>query len=118
MGRPVYSFPPWAESGYLVRPIRSDRILATLTGAIIIALGHHHAGLFSNNDELAQRLTEVELLSADSLEEAVGAIGEHWPAELVGEREAHPVRRRESVRAAACDGRDNAESRLRRPAQR
>ncbi len=31
--------------------------LATLTGAIIVALGHHHAGLFSNDDELAGRLT-------------------------------------------------------------
>jgi len=31
--------------------------LATLTGAIIVALGHEHAGLFSNNDELAERLT-------------------------------------------------------------
>ena len=31
--------------------------LATLTGAIIVALGHHHAGLFSNNDELAEQLT-------------------------------------------------------------
>ncbi len=30
--------------------------LATLTGAIIIALGHEHAGLFSNNDELSERL--------------------------------------------------------------
>jgi leucyl aminopeptidase len=30
--------------------------LATLTGAIIIGLGHEHAGLFSNNDELAERL--------------------------------------------------------------
>ncbi len=30
--------------------------LATLTGAIIIALGHEHAGLFSNDDELAQRV--------------------------------------------------------------
>jgi leucyl aminopeptidase len=30
--------------------------LATLTGAIIIALGHEHAGLFSNDDELAQRI--------------------------------------------------------------
>ncbi|MFN3765972.1 MAG: leucyl aminopeptidase [Aliihoeflea sp.] len=30
--------------------------LATLTGAILIALGQHHAGLFSNNDELAGRL--------------------------------------------------------------
>lgn len=27
--------------------------LATLTGAIVIALGNHHAGLFSNNDDLA-----------------------------------------------------------------
>jgi leucyl aminopeptidase len=30
--------------------------LATLTGAIIIALGHEHAGLFSNDDTLAQRI--------------------------------------------------------------
>lgn len=30
--------------------------LATLTGAIIISLGHEHAGLFSNNDILADRL--------------------------------------------------------------
>ncbi len=30
--------------------------LATLTGAIIVALGHEHAGLFSNDDELAQRV--------------------------------------------------------------
>ena len=33
--------------------------LATLTGAIMVALGKEHAGLFSNNDELAQRLSEV-----------------------------------------------------------
>ena len=31
--------------------------LATLTGAVIMALGHEHAGLFANNDELAERLT-------------------------------------------------------------
>src|SRR5262249_33779317 len=30
--------------------------LATLTGAIIIALGHEHAGMFSNDDQLASRL--------------------------------------------------------------
>ncbi len=30
--------------------------LATLTGAVIMALGHDHAGLFANNDELAERL--------------------------------------------------------------
>ncbi len=33
--------------------------LATLTGAIMVALGQHHAGLFSNNDELAGRLAEA-----------------------------------------------------------
>jgi len=31
--------------------------LATLTGAIIIALGHEHAGLFSNDDTLSEQLT-------------------------------------------------------------
>jgi len=31
--------------------------LATLTGAILVALGSEYAGLFSNNDELAERLT-------------------------------------------------------------
>jgi leucyl aminopeptidase len=30
--------------------------LATLTGAIIISLGHEYAGLFSNDDKLAERL--------------------------------------------------------------
>jgi leucyl aminopeptidase len=33
--------------------------LATLTGAIMVALGTEYAGLFSNNDELAERLTSV-----------------------------------------------------------
>lgn len=33
--------------------------LATLTGAIVVALGQEHAGLFSNNDELAERLFKV-----------------------------------------------------------
>jgi leucyl aminopeptidase len=31
--------------------------LATLTGAILVALGQEHAGLFSNDDELAARLS-------------------------------------------------------------
>jgi len=33
--------------------------LATLTGAIIIALGNEYAGLFSNNDKLSERLADV-----------------------------------------------------------
>src|SRR5207253_11028993 len=33
--------------------------LATLTGAILVALGHEHAGLFTNDDQLADRVLEV-----------------------------------------------------------
>ncbi len=33
--------------------------LATLTGAIIVALGHEYAGLFSNDDKLSERLTQA-----------------------------------------------------------
>ena len=41
--------------------------LATLTGAILVALGTEHAGLFSNNDELASRLTEAGLATGERL---------------------------------------------------
>ena len=33
--------------------------LATLTGAIIVSLGQEYAGLFSNDDKLADRLTRA-----------------------------------------------------------
>jgi leucyl aminopeptidase len=33
--------------------------LATLTGAILVALGQEYAGMFSNNDELCERLSKV-----------------------------------------------------------
>lgn len=33
--------------------------LATLTGAIMVALGQQHAGLFSNSDELSERLSDA-----------------------------------------------------------
>jgi leucyl aminopeptidase len=35
--------------------------LATLTGAIVVALGQEYAGMFSNNDQLAERLTKAGL---------------------------------------------------------
>jgi leucyl aminopeptidase len=41
--------------------------LATLTGAMLIALGHEHAGLFSNNDALAGELTAAGQESGDKL---------------------------------------------------
>jgi len=33
--------------------------LATLTGAIIVCLGHEHAGVFSNSDEIADQLQKA-----------------------------------------------------------
>ncbi|ESX46592.1 leucyl aminopeptidase [Mesorhizobium sp. C416B] len=41
--------------------------LATLTGAIMVALGQHYAGLFSNNDELSDRLTAAGQASQERL---------------------------------------------------
>lgn len=39
--------------------------LATLTGAVLIALGSQHAGIFSNNDELAGRLADAGLATEE-----------------------------------------------------
>jgi leucyl aminopeptidase len=39
--------------------------LATLTGAILVALGSEHAGVFSNNDELSERLTKAGLAEGE-----------------------------------------------------
>jgi len=39
--------------------------LATLTGAIMVALGTEYAGLFSNNDELADRLAKAGLATGE-----------------------------------------------------
>jgi len=41
--------------------------LATLTGAIMVALAQSHAGLFSNNDELSERLTAAGSATAEKL---------------------------------------------------
>ncbi len=41
--------------------------LATLTGAIIVALGTHHAGLFSNNDDLEQALIKASKTTGERL---------------------------------------------------
>ncbi|RIJ15631.1 leucyl aminopeptidase [Henriciella mobilis] len=39
--------------------------LATLTGAIVISLGHHHAGLFTNDDDMADGLTKAGLAEGE-----------------------------------------------------
>jgi leucyl aminopeptidase len=41
--------------------------LATLTGAIVVALGHEHAGLFANDDKLADRLLKAGLATGERL---------------------------------------------------
>jgi leucyl aminopeptidase len=41
--------------------------LATLTGAIIVALGQEHGGMFSNDEDLAQKLTSAGLATGEKL---------------------------------------------------
>ena len=41
--------------------------LATLTGAIIVSLGHEHAGLFSNDETLADALLSAGKVSGDKM---------------------------------------------------
>lgn len=41
--------------------------IATLTGAVIIALGHHHTGLLSNDDNLARKLLAVSEVCGEPL---------------------------------------------------
>ena len=41
--------------------------LATLTGAIIVSLGHEHAGLFSNDDELSKALTKAGMATGEKV---------------------------------------------------
>ena len=56
-GRLVLADVLWyAQAKYQPRAIVD---LATLTGAIIAALSEHYAGIFSNNDELAERLIKA-----------------------------------------------------------
>jgi leucyl aminopeptidase len=54
---------------YVQRTYKPSAIidLATLTGAILISLGHEWAGLFSNNDELAGELIKLGEDSGDKL---------------------------------------------------
>src|SRR4051812_740273 len=54
---------------YVQRNFKPSTIidLATLTGAILISLGHEWAGLFSNTDELAGKLQQAGADSGDKL---------------------------------------------------
>jgi leucyl aminopeptidase len=54
---------------YVQRNFKPSMIidLATLTGAILVSLGHEWAGLFSNNEELAGKLQQAGEESGDKL---------------------------------------------------
>ncbi len=54
----------WAQEQY--NPARIVDF-ATLTGAMIVALGHEHAGVFSNDDKLAEQLVAAGQSSGDKL---------------------------------------------------
>ena len=54
----------YAQENYKPRAIID---LATLTGAIIVSLGHDNAGLFSNNDELSSQLTAAGLAENETV---------------------------------------------------
>ncbi|MGB3165921.1 MAG: leucyl aminopeptidase [Alteraurantiacibacter sp.] len=54
----------WTQREYKPKQVVD---LATLTGAMVVALGHEHGGAFSNNDELADALLEAGTQSGDKL---------------------------------------------------
>lgn len=54
----------WAQQTYKPEVLID---LATLTGAMIISLGHEHGGLFSNDEGLANQLLTAGLESGDKL---------------------------------------------------
>jgi len=54
----------WAQQTYKPQVVLD---LATLTGAMIISLGHEHAGVFANDDGLADQLLAAGTQSGDKL---------------------------------------------------
>jgi leucyl aminopeptidase len=64
-GRLVLSDALWYTQGRFKPKFMID--LATLTGAIGVALGTDHAGMFSNNDELAMRLSAAGLATGEKV---------------------------------------------------
>ncbi len=54
---------------YGIKKFKPDCVvdLATLTGAVIVGLGHHYTGLLSNNDELVESLKKAGEASGEPL---------------------------------------------------
>jgi leucyl aminopeptidase len=64
-GRLVLADALWWTKEYVKPKFMID--LATLTGAIMVALGQEHAGLFSNDDELAGRLFKAGQATSEAV---------------------------------------------------
>lgn len=71
--------------------------LATLTGAIVVALGHTYAGLFANNDELADRLSKA----GDNINEKLWRMPLHKDFDEMIKSEVADVANLGNVRGAA-----------------
>ena len=56
-GRVVLADALWYAQTHFDPEIIID--LATLTGAVVVALGHEYAGLYSNDDDLAKKIVEA-----------------------------------------------------------
>ena len=54
----------WAQETYKPKTVID---LATLTGAILVALAHEFGGMFANNDDLAKKLSSAADASGDKL---------------------------------------------------
>ena len=85
--------------------------LATLTGAMIISLGHEYAGLFSNDDELARQLVGAGLAAGDRLwrmplGEAYDKLIESQIADMknVGPRDAGSITAAQFIQRFVKDG--------------
>lgn len=64
-GRLVLADALWYAQGRFNPKVMVD--LATLTGAIVIALGHEYAGFFSDNEELALQILESSKATGEKL---------------------------------------------------
>ncbi len=64
-GRLVLADVVWYTAGRFKPKFMID--LATLTGAIIVALGHEYAGMFCNDDKLAERLVRAGAETGDEV---------------------------------------------------
>src|SRR3546814_16718000 len=91
----------WAQREYKPEVIVD---LATLTGAMVISLGHEYAGVFSNDDKLAEQLTAAGTATGDLLWRF--PLGEAYDKQIesqIADMKNKGPRSGGSVKAGACN---------------